>query len=162
MNNYNKFPKCYNYFKQEVEKYYLPEMVNTIGKVDLIVLEDRTEESLYYLFPLIERLVVEILKYKPDSNIEFYEQGTYRTLNSILEVEENKKYFDKDLVILIKKYYEENGLRNKMLHFRGENNIKLTTIDLLATKVITIKLLKLYNLTLKQFDNTELNEIALL
>ena len=137
-------------------------MVNTIGKVDLIVLEDRTEESLYYLFPLIERLVVEILKYKPDSNIEFYEQGTYRTLNSILEVEENKKYFDKDLVILIKKYYEENGLRNKMLHFRGENNIKLTTIDLLATKVITIKLLKLYNLTLKQFDNTELNEIALL
>lgn len=162
MNKYNKFPKYYNYFKQEIEKYYLPEMVNTIGKIDLNVLESRTEESLYYLFPLIERLVVEILKYKLDSNIEFYGQGTYRTLNSILESEENKKYFDKDLINLIKKYYNEDGLRNKLLHFRGESSISITIIDLLATKVIVTRLLHLYNVTLKQLDNIELNEIALL
>lgn len=162
MNTYNRFPKYYNYFKKEIEQYYLPEMINTIGKIDLNVLESRTEESLYYLFPLIERLVVEILKYKSDSNIEFYEQGTYRTLNSIFESEENKKYFDEDLINLIKKYYDEDGLRNKLLHYRGESSINITIIDLLATKVIVTRLLRLYNLTLKQLDDIELDEIALL
>lgn len=162
MNNYNKFSKHYNYFKNEAEKYYLPEMLGTIGIIDSKELESRNVDSLYYIFPLIERLVVEILKYKPDSNIEFYEQGTYRTLNSILEVEENSKYFDVNLANLIKTYYKDNGLRNKILHFRGERDITLTIIDLLTTKVIVVKLLKLYNLTLKQYDNIELNEIALL
>lgn len=162
MNKYNQFHKYYNYFRQEVEKYYLPEMINTLGIIDLDILESRTVESLYYLFPLIEKLVIEILKYKLDSNIEFYEQGTYRTLNSILDSEENKKYFNKDLINLIKKYYADDGLRNKLLHFRGKNSVNCTTIDLLATKVIVIKLLRLYNLTLKELDDIELNEIALL
>lgn len=162
MNNYNGFSKYYNYFKNEAERYYLPEMLGTIGVIDSKELESRSIDSLYYIFPLIERLVVEILKYKPDSNIEFYEQGTYRTLNSILEVEENSKYFDVNLVNLIKTYYKDNGLRNKILHFKGESDITLTTIDLLTTKVIVVKLLKLYNLTLKQYDNIELNEITLL
>ncbi len=163
MNNYKKFPKCYIYFKNEAEKYYLKEMKNTIGIIDLQVLESRTIDSLYYIFPLIERLVIEILKYKPDSNIEFYKQGKYRTLNSILEVEENHKYFDSNLVNLIKKYYEEDGLRNRIMHYKGDNNnISLTTIDLLSTKVIVVKLLKLYNLTLKQYDSMELNEITLI
>lgn len=161
-NNYRIFPKYNDYFKKEVEKYYLPEMINTIGKIDLNVLESRTETSLYYLFPLIERLVIEILKYKEDANIEFYEQGTYRTLNSILDIEENTKYFDKDLINLIQEYYRNDGLRNKMLHFKGDDSIEITTIDLLATKVIVIKLIKLYNITLNQFYNTNLHEISLL
>lgn len=162
MNNQNKFPKYYDYFKKETEKYYLPEMSSTIGIIDLKELESRNVDSLYYIFPLIERLVVEILKYKPDSNVEFYEQGTYRTLNSILEVEENSKYFDMNLVSLMKTYYTDNGLRNKILHFKGESYITVTIIDLLATKVIVVKLLKLYNSTLKQYGNLELSEIALL
>ena len=37
-----KFTKCYCYFKKEVDKYYLPEMINTIGKIDLDLLENRT------------------------------------------------------------------------------------------------------------------------
>ena len=157
-----KFPKCYCYFKKEIDKYYLPEMINTIGKIDLDLLENRTEISLYYLFPLIERLVVEILKYKTDTNVECYEQGKYRTLYSILSSEENTKYFDKNLVNLIKEYFKEDGLRNKLLHYRGDDTIKLTIIDLLAIKVISIKLLKIYNLTLKELDNIDLDEITLL
>ena len=63
---------------------------------------------------------------------------------------------------LIKEYFKEDGLRNKLLHYRGDDTIKLTIIDLLAIKVISIKLLKIYNLTLKELDNIDLDEITLL
>lgn len=162
MNKYNKFNKCYKYFEKEVNKYYLPEMMHTIGKIDLELLESRTEESLLYIFPLSERLVIEILKYKQDADIEFYNQGRYRTLNAILESKENSKYFDNRLIILIKQYYNENGLRNKLLHYRGENIIETTNMDFLITKYICVKLLKMYNKTLQELEKVTLDKIELL
>lgn len=50
----------------------------------LIVLRNDKAESLLYLFPLIERIIVEILSLEPNSDIEHYSQGTYRTMNEIL------------------------------------------------------------------------------
>ena len=140
MENYNLFPRVYCYFKNQIEKYYLPEMITSIGIIDLEQLESREIESLYYLFPLVEKIIIEILKYKEDANIEFYSQGTYRTLNSIFTMEENKKYFNENLINLIKEYYGENGLRNQILHFRGYIQIEITTTDLLAVKIIVVKL----------------------
>lgn len=157
-----KIPKYYRYFEKEVLDSYLPEMKSTIGVIDIKMIEDRTEKSLYYLFPLVERIVVEILKYKPDTDIEFSEQGTYRTLNSILSVNKNAKYFDDDIVALIKQYYSEEGLRNKMLHFRGQDNIEISMVDLLGIKVIVTKLLKKYKLTLENIEKTLDNDIELL
>ena len=154
MQNFYKIPKYYGYFSKEIMDSYLPEMKSTIGDMDANMIEDRTEKSLYYLFPLIERIVVEILKYKPDTDIEFSKQGTYRTLNSILSVDKNAKYFDKDLVALIKQYYSEDGLRNQMLHFRGQDNIEISFVDLLEMKVIVTKLFKMYKSTLLNIEKT--------
>lgn len=154
MQSLYKIPKYYGYFSKEAMNSYLPEMKSTIGDIDVNMIEDRTEKSLYYLFPLIERIVVEILKYKPDTDIEFSKQGTYRTLNSILSSSKNAKYFDNDLLALIKDYYSENGLRNQILHFRGKDNIEISFVDLLEMKVIVIKLLKLYKSTLLNIEKT--------
>ncbi len=162
MQNLYKFPRYYGYFAKEVTNSYLPEMKSTIGDIDVNMIEDRTEKSLYYLFPLIERIIVEILKYKPDTDIEFSEQGTYRTLNSILSVNKNAKYFDNDLVVLIKEYYSENGLRNQMMHFRGQDNIEISFVDLLEIKVILTKLLKIYKLTLMNIEKILDKDIELL
>lgn len=161
MNYYRKFD-YYCYFKNEFIKYYLPEMKETIGVIDFEILESRDIMCLYYLFPLIERLVVEILKYKTDADIEFFKQGTYRTLNSIVFKEENSKYFDSNIINYITRYYADNGLRNKLLHFRGETYIDVSIVDLLEIKVIVLKLIKLYNLALKEFDYIEKINIELL
>ena len=77
-------------------------------------------------------------------------------------MEENKKYFNENLINLIKEYYGENGLRNQILHFRGYIQIEITTTDLLAVKIIVVKLIKLYNETLKHLYTMKLNKIALL
>ena len=55
-----------------------------VGKIDMEVIYDESFYSLYYKFPLIERLVLEIYKLIPGTNIEMYEQGTMKTINSII------------------------------------------------------------------------------
>ena len=62
MENYNLFPRVYCYFKNQIEKYYLPEMITSIGIIDLEQLESREIESLYYLFPLVEKIIIDIKK----------------------------------------------------------------------------------------------------
>ena len=83
-------------------------------------------------------------------------------MNSILSVNKNAKYFDNDLVVLIKEYYSENGLRNQMMHFRGQDNIEISFVDLLEIKVILTKLLKIYKLTLMNIEKILDKDIELL
>ena len=61
------------------------ETINVIGKIDLDILNSQIVESLYYMFPLIERLVLEIYKLIPDADVEHYEQGIMKTLLSIIK-----------------------------------------------------------------------------
>ena len=58
--------------------------IDKIGKIDLDVIKDNSFYSLYYKFPLIERIILEIYKVIPGSNVEMYEQGKMKTINSTI------------------------------------------------------------------------------
>ena len=60
-----------------------------IGKIKTELLNVRVAENLYYIFPLIERMVVEIYKLVPGANIEQYEKRVLKTINSILVLNKN-------------------------------------------------------------------------
>ncbi len=153
---YNKF------FSNEFKKNYILDMEESIGIIDFNALDNNNFEVLYYLFPLIEKMFIEILKYYIDSDIELYEQGTYRTLKSVLERPENLKYFNNDLVEVIKYFYKEDGLRNKLFHYTGKK-ISITTFDIKATKCIALKLLKIYKRKIEESnDNNKSVKIELL
>ena len=75
------------YFSNEFRKSYLNEMKNTIGTINYDMLDSRSYLTLYYLFPLVEKLFVEVLKNYEDADIELYNQGTYRTIESAISKE---------------------------------------------------------------------------
>ena len=155
MLTYSKF------FSKEFKKYCLEEMSETIGYLDYEVIDGKYFEVLFYLFPLIEKIIIDILKYSAYSNIELYNQGTYRTLKSIIEKDENQRYFDHELMELLLYYYGEDGLRNELFHYHGKR-IDLTYYDILAVKCIALKLLKQYKATIEETRDYEDLEIELL
>ena len=61
-----------------------------IGNIDIQTLRNNNVETLYYEFPLIERVVLEIYKMLPLSDVEQYTQGTMRTILEIINKDSNK------------------------------------------------------------------------
>lgn len=118
-------------------------MKDAIGQIDYEILDSNDFELLYYLFPLIEKMIIDILKYNVDSDIEIYTQGTYRTLDSVIAKDDNKKHFDDEIIYLLKKYYGKNGLRNKLFHYRGDKII-LQPFDIKIIKGLALRILKQY------------------
>ena len=49
--------------------------IQLIGEIDIDLLNSNKVESLNYSFPLIERMILEIYKLVPESDVEHYEQG---------------------------------------------------------------------------------------
>lgn len=98
-----------------------------IGNIDLDCIDRMNVEDLMYIFPLIERLVVEIYKLVPGSIVEVNEQGIMKSASQILkDNKDNENYiFPEDLRLLIFKYYDdENSVRNKLFHVQeGPFNI---------------------------------------
>ena len=95
------------------------ETLRLIGKVDTNFIKNDNYDSLFYEFPLIERIVLEIYKLLPLSDVEGYQQGTMRTVMEILK-KDSYGYFPENLVTTLKKYYDDNGLRNKLLHVKDD------------------------------------------
>ena len=97
--------------------------IEIIGKIDVKTTLKRDLDGLLYMFPLIERIVLEIFKENPLSDIEQFKQGTMRTIKEIVEKDCNKTIED-EVKKKIYKYYDENGLRNMIFHARtfGESN----------------------------------------
>ena len=62
------------------------ETIKLIGKIDTAAIRKNNIESLYYEFPLIERVVLEIYKLLPLSDVEFYQQGTMRTIMEMINI----------------------------------------------------------------------------
>ena len=59
--------------------------INLIGDIDVDLLKLNKIESLNYSFPLIERMILEIYKLVPESDVEHYEQGIMKTPISIID-----------------------------------------------------------------------------
>ena len=90
--------------------------INIIGKIDCESLLETNGDNLLYIFPLIEKMVLEIYKLNPESNVEDYSQGIMKTTNSIFESNASLSLIPENLIVLIKKYFANDGLRNKLFH----------------------------------------------
>ena len=102
--------------------------ISKIGKIDLEAINDNTFYSLYYKFPLIERIILEIYKAIPGANIELYEQGTMKTINSIINNNPDIDILLPDLKNLISNYFSEddNAPRNIIFHPSFDDTIQVT------------------------------------
>lgn len=131
-----------------------------VGKIDMEVIYDESFYSLYYKFPLIERLVLEIYKLIPGTNIEMYEQGTMKTINSIIN---NNKEFNlilPDLKEMIDRYFydPDDSPRNKIFHPIGDETIEVK-VDFEEINCIIAKLLALLNHISKEYNLVTLEKI---
>lgn len=90
--------------------------IGVIGKIDKEIISAQIVESLYYIFPLIERIVLEIYKLIPDADVEHYEQGIMKTLLSIINSNNSINIIPKNTIDILNKYYGDGGLRNQLLH----------------------------------------------
>lgn len=135
--------------------------MNLIGKIDIESIKKNNVQSLYYKFPLIERMVLEIYKLLPLSDVEFYCQGTMRTIMSIL-TKDKHNYFPENLIILLKKYFDDNGLRNRLFHVKddiGTINIDQRELVFEEIKYIIMQLMSILRKTCSNYTVENLGTI---
>ncbi len=93
-----------------------------IGDIDISSIDRKDIRSLYYLFPLMERMVLEIYKSIPLSDVEQYKQGTMRTLNEIIN-KDLKNYLPSIVKEKLLDYYKQDGIRNTLLHVKDDSGM---------------------------------------
>ena len=92
--------------------------IKLIGDIDVDLLRLNKIESLNYSFPLIERMILEIYKLVPESDVEHCEQGVMKTPISIID--NNIEVLPENTVNIIKRIYGDDGIRNKLFHVKSE------------------------------------------
>ena len=112
---------------------------------------------LFYMFPLIERLVVEILDITSLVNVETKNQGTIRTINSMLQDKETEKIFGKELHDNLKKYFADDGLRNQLMHYVPETDKIGANVS--EIKAMALMLAEMYEKELKEADSVVIKKI---
>ena len=129
-----------------------------IGKIKINLLNVDVPENLFYIFPLIERMVLEIYKLVPGANIEQYEKRIMKTINSILEQNKELEIIPIELSNKIRSYYKEDGLRNKLFHVNIEKQVNFK-INIDEINYIIMHLLSI----LKNLDkNNQIKNLKLL
>lgn len=137
--------------------------ISKIGKIDMQVIEDKSYYSLYYKFPLIERLVLEIYRSVPGTNIEKYEQGTMKTINSIIKSNSTLELIPQNIIEKINVYFNEkdDSPRNVVFHEWGENE-KNVVVNFEEINYIISNLLALFNHIVKKYNLATLKKIKTL
>ena len=137
--------------------------ISKIGKIDMEVIEDKSYYSLYYKFPLIERLVLEIYRSVPGTNIEKYEQGTMKTINSIIKSNSALELIPQNIIEKINVYFneEDDSPRNIVFHEWGENEKKVV-VNFEEINYIISNLLALLNHMSKEYNLATLKKIETL
>lgn len=116
-----------------------------------------------YLFPFVERLIVEILDLSTLVNIECKEQGILRTVNSLIQQDEANMILGEELIKKIAKYFSDEGIRNKLMHFNpNEDMVSCTIADINEVKEIAISLCDIYERELEKYDYKVINKIDLI
>lgn len=118
-------------------------------------------DILLYLFPLIERLIVELLSIVIDQNIEQKTQGIYRTMTSILAKckETLVKYLGEEVVSDIESLYNDSesvSLRNNICHTSSLE--KVSYVDINKAKKIAIYVTIILEAYYSKMEKTTLNE----
>lgn len=132
-------------YSEIIEKWYFEELDRLIGKENIKLFDEENIMVLLYMFPLIERLIIEILDISTIVNVESKEQGTIKTINSLLQQDIVKKILGDGLFEKISKYFNEDGIRNKMMHFDPHSNeVVCNLYDIQEVKKIAIDLIRLY------------------
>lgn len=131
-----------------------------IGKIDTEFLKEEKIEVLYYMFPLIERMIIEIFKLVPESDVEYLEQGIMKTPISIVENNESYKVLPEYIIKIIKKYYEPDGVRNKLFHV-GKNKISVN-VSFKELIYLILNLLMILRHKLDEYNKFAFKEIELL
>ncbi len=96
---------------------------NIIGEVDIYYWELNSFETLYYFYPLMERLIINILSIEGREKIEIQDSQRMKTLNEILK---DNMIISEYVTDKLKCIYNEEGNRNKLLHgdmFKNNINI---------------------------------------
>ena len=134
--------------------------ISKIGKIDMEVIEDKSYYSLYYKFPLIERIILEIYRLIPRTNIEQYEQGTMKTINSIINNNKKINIINPELKKMIDNYFNESddSPRNVLFHPRGNETISVT-VNFEEINEIIAKLLGLLNYVIEEYKMSSLPKI---
>lgn len=131
-----------------------------IGKIDINLLYDEKIECLYYAFPLIEKIILEIFKLVPEADVECFGQGIMRTPISIIENNDGYKILPSFIIDLIEKYYSNNGPRNQLFHSK-EEEIKLK-VDFKELIYLIAKLIMIFRNKLDEVNDFEFEDIKLL
>lgn len=106
---------------ENIKKNMTEKVVNRIGRIDVNSIENNLKNAniLYYLFPLIERTFLEIVKIFPYASPEVNIQGTYRTMQSIFDDKLTMSVFkncDEEAISFLISIYKKDGIRNKVMH----------------------------------------------
>lgn len=134
--------------------------ISKIGKIDLETVESTTFDSLFYKFPLIERIVLEIYKCVPGTNVEMYDQGTMKTINSIIDNNNSFNIIPNSLIDKINIYFNEDDSspRNKIFHIASEDDLTVS-VSFEEINYIIAQLLGLLNHVSKQYTLENLKKI---
>ena len=134
--------------------------INIVGNIDTDFLSNKIVENLYYSFPLIERLILEIYKQIPDADVEQYEQGTSKTILSIIN--HNKVDIIPEYIKnLIYKYYDgDDSLRNQLFH--PKEDVFNINVSFEEINYIIMQLLSILKNLLKENDSYNFKEIEYL
>lgn len=128
--------------------------ISLIGNISVESLEIMDVDELLYIFPLIERIVIEIYKLVPGTIVEVNEQGTMNTIIQILE-KNSIKVLPQDIEELIYYYYrdkdeKEKALRNLLFHVEEDvTSIKYNKDDI---RYMVMMLLEILNAQIRNFD----------
>ena len=87
----------------------------------------------------------------PEADIEHYEQGIMRTIMAMIGNNKELNVLPKYIIKIIEKYFDEDGIRNKLFHIKEES----LTIEV-NFKEITFLIMKLLVL-LKRHANNYVN-----
>lgn len=145
-----------DFFQKEHSK----ELMNILHEDTRKLFESDNMAVLFYMFPLIERLVVEILDITSLVNVETKNQGTIRTINSMLQDKETEKIFGKELHNNLKKYFADDGLRNQLMHYVPETDkIGANVSEIEEIKAMALMLAEMYEKELKEADSVVIKKI---
>lgn len=125
--------------------------------------DDDNIESLYYIIPLIERLIIEYCDLTPNIIVENKEKDAFKTVGGLLEDNIISQEFGDELTENILFIFKEDGIRNKLMHYSEDYlEIKLKRDELHMIKYTAFVLAYLYAKKADETNKKELEKIPLL